>query len=95
MNKTKISPFVRPTVGAAGFLLFFCIYIAAKGRELTLAKAGVVASWLLISVVILAGVQIGRKKELGWIVSVVGVIAVAMLVGAIMLSVKNGQFVTR
>jgi len=95
MNRKFASPFLRPFVGALGFLIFFCIYIPAQGRELSLAKVGVVSSWFLLSTVILGGVQVALKKEFGWIVSTIGVVVIAMLIAAIMLSLKSGQVFTR
>lgn len=95
MNKTISSPFLRPLVGALGFLGFFCLYIPAKGRALTLANVGVVGGWLLLSTLIVGVVQIVRKQTWGWIASIAGVVILTVLISALMVSVKTGQFITR
>lgn len=84
MTPSKLSLFVRPTVVAAGFLGFFCAYVFVRRGHLSLEKLGLVGSWFFLGAAVVSVVQLVRRKESGWTVSVVGVAGVAVIAGVVL-----------
>lgn len=91
MSERKISYIFRPLVSAVGFVVLFYVFLVAKGREASFTKIVLVGSWFIIGITVIAVLQFIRKKEFGWLGSVLGVFGVAMLIAVVMLSVKTGS----
>jgi len=91
MSEQSPPSFLRPLVAGIGFFVFFCIYLAAKGRSISAPKLTLVGGWVITSVIILIVAQFIRKKHFGWIGSFVGVLGLSLLVGAVMLALNTDQ----
>lgn len=56
---------------------------------MNVAKVAMVGGWFLIGAVGVGIVQLIRRREFGWIGSVVGVVGLAILVAGIILGLKQ------
>ena len=88
MSPNSIPPILRPAVTAIGAFLLVTLALLAKSTDTTIAKVALIAAFFAAAGGVLTLVQYVKKKEFSWTTLFLGVLVLALAIGAALGAVK-------